>query len=437
MTVPGSIDAWVEAELNAFFSTNGTQTKRYRAYCKIVINGRDVTSRLDPYLMSVTIRNGGVWEATIELDDRDGRLEIPPFQASVEIDLGWSSESNYRAFTGWVSDVMHGFGRSLGGRRMFVEAKTIDQTSKVKTPFQDYVGDGAPPGQTEGTKIPFLQAFQQFAKNAGMTAVVGPSLLNVSRDYWAMSNESIMQWGTRHADELGAKFFIEGSNVMLGRQGDFPGPNLIGKWGDNLISWRLHPYAARPAWSGSSQQTFDHVNGLWQQIGKQFGFKLPWGGSWIDAITKLPNPAPNADVAQQQNDGAAANASTQSGWGRVIINGEPKAVRESTIQIIGARPGVDGSYFVDTAIHTYSRQGFVTTLEVHPDVAATVNNVGDNGYSLSKGGQAATDAADKAKQTGQPQKIRNADGSVTTFFPNGFVEIEDANGVVGGAPATK
>lgn len=383
MAEAGSIDAWVEDEINAFFSTEDrVQAKRYRAYCRIVIDGRDVTDRLDPYLISVTVRNTGMCEATIELDDRDARLAIPPLQASVEIDLGWTSESVYRAFTGWVIDVEHGFGRRMGGRRMFIQAKGTDLTSSVKTPFQDHIGEGAPPGQMEAQQpIPFLQAFQQFSKNANLNVELGASLAGIKSDYWAMSNESIMQWVARQAEEHGAWHQFTPDHIKLGRPGDFDPAPLIGRWGENLIGWRIKPYAARPLWSGSSQQFFDHVKGLWQNLDKQFNLPMPWGGA--SAIIKLPMPAPNSNVAEQQNDGAGERASTVAGQGRVIINGEPKAQMWSSLQIIGARPGVDGMYKVECAVHTYSRQGYVTTLEVYPDVIARANNIGATGYDLS------------------------------------------------------
>lgn len=427
----GSIDAWVQEEINAFFTTPTTgQTKRYRAYCKITINGRDVTDRLDPYLMSVTVRNGSPWEFTIELDDRDGRLEIPPLQATVVIELGWQSEEIYRVFNGYVDDVQHGFGRRLGGRRMFIHGISIDQTTNVKTPYQDHVGEGAPPGKMQGDPVPFAQAMQQFAGNAGMTATVGPSFQSTIRDYWHMGNESIMQWTARHADEMGAWTRIEGTNIVYFAPTEQQAPTINCVWGDNLISWRVHPYAARPLWSGASQQFFDHVKGLWNQLQKQFNLPMPWGGSWSQAITKLPMPAPNSNVAQQQNDGDAEKASAMSGFGRIIINGEPQAAFGGRALMKGARPGVDGGYMIFCAVHTYSRQGFVTTLEVQPDVTAGSNNIGSQGYSGNGVAQQNLEETAQiiAQQTGQPQTINNPDGSVTTVYPNGMITIKTAIG---------
>src|SRR4029077_17264503 len=60
-----------------------------------------------------------------------------------------------------------------------------------------------------------------------------------------------------------------------------------------------------------------------------------------------------------------ANAS-YFGNGRIMINGEPKAVWNSKVLLVGARPGVDGLYTIKVVEHVYSRQGFITYLEVWP-----------------------------------------------------------------------
>src|SRR5262245_51952898 len=52
------------------------ETLRRKAYCVINVGGIDVTNRLDPHLLSVTVilRADMYDEAHIEIDDRDGRL---------------------------------------------------------------------------------------------------------------------------------------------------------------------------------------------------------------------------------------------------------------------------------------------------------------------------------------------------------------------------
>jgi hypothetical protein len=95
----------------------------------------------------------------------------------------------------------------------------------------------------------------------------------------------------------------------------------------------------------------------------------------------LPRPAPNQQVAQQQTQGAQ-QLTGYAGDGRILINGEPTA-RGGTgsVVVVGARPGVDGTYIIKTAEHVYSRQGYLTWLDVFVNIGASSNNVGDSGFA--------------------------------------------------------
>ena len=151
-----------------FLTKHVGQTQRLKAQCQILINGVDVTKRLNPYLINVHVEwliNPGYPEATIELDDRDGQLPIPKIGSTVHIFLGWENEELVGVFTnGKTFDVEHGFGRDQGGRRMWVHAQGLDfATTHLKSPHMNSVGDGAPPGEKEGKKIPLLAAVQELA----------------------------------------------------------------------------------------------------------------------------------------------------------------------------------------------------------------------------------------------------------------------------------
>ena len=58
--------------------------------------------------------------------------------------------------------------------------------------------------------------------------------------------------------------------------------------------------------------------------------------------------------------------SSNLGAGRIVINGEPAAKWNSFVILEGVRPGVDGAYLIQVAEHIYSRQGYVTWLDVTP-----------------------------------------------------------------------
>ena len=175
------------------------ETLRRKAYCQIIVNGFDVTNRLDPHLLSVTVilRADMYDEVHIEIDDRDGRIPIPPLYASVQIALGWEHEAMRVVFVGTISDIRSTFGRKQGGRRSWVEATSVNQNSDVKVPQQFSLGEGAPPGHQEGQKIPMSQAANEIFGQAGLSVRMSPRGNGVMRDYWYAMNESPMHWGQR------------------------------------------------------------------------------------------------------------------------------------------------------------------------------------------------------------------------------------------------
>lgn len=389
--IPALFDPWI-----------GTpqQTSRRVAQCQILLGDLDVTSRLDPHLISVhVIDAGGVsYSCDIELDDRDGRLPLPPLGLPVTVNLGWldvptqpaqtrTSEGLYTVYSGQVSSIEHGFGRKEGGRRLWVHCTGMGALSgtNMRTPMQEHMGEGAPPGMAAGTPVPFLDMANQVAKLGGGFTEIDPGLGAKARDYWSMDNESPMHWMQSMATELGGWMRIEGGNkiVVVDPTNISSRPTVKAEWNDNLIGWRVYPIEMRSTWDGAAQQYFDTIGAAWQKLSQQFGFPNPWGSSG-DTYSH-PAPAPGADVAEQQNSGAQGLAASASAAGRIVINGEPLATWAGQVQLIGARPGVDGLYKIYQAEHMYSRQGFVTWLEVYPLAAQTGPDSISHGY-LQPGG---------------------------------------------------
>jgi hypothetical protein len=141
--------------------------------------------------------------------------------------------------------------------------------------------------------------------------------------------------------------------------------------------------AARPLWGGASQQFFDAKAGEWKNMLKSFGFPAPWSGK-SKATFKLPAPAPNADIAGQQNDGAG-RWSGYMGDGTIIINCEPSAKWQTQAVIVGVRPGVDGTYLIHNAHHVWSRQGYITQLHVGPNMSVSGPAAISSGYGFGVG----------------------------------------------------
>jgi uncharacterized protein len=355
------------------FIGDAVQSNRMRADVRVLVAGNDVTSKLDPHLISVRVLAGVQLEdytAEIELDDRDGRLPIPPVNSPLQVYMGWRGESDQVVFDGVIHDIEHGFGRGQGGRRMWVHGFGATMLGHGKTPMNDHMGDGAPPGSEMGPQIPVSAFLKMVAGNAGQSITVHPFFdgQSMQRDYWQQAGESYYHLGRRLAEEMGGLFRVKAGTVgqftIKGQNVDgTPTPTVAAVWGENLIGWRVRPMSARPAWNSTSQHFFDVQNGVWKKMQKQLNLPEPFG--FAQSSFMLPVPAPNQGQAGGNNDGVEEGIGQAQGPGRIVVNGEPSAQGNAMVSLSGARPGVDGTYWCPTAEHIYSRQGYVTWLDVN------------------------------------------------------------------------
>ena len=365
------------------FIGDPVQSNHLRASVKVVIGGTDVTDKLDPHLISIRI----LWplgekQAFLEIDDRDGRLPIPPIKTPITISIGWQEEGYVEVFDGWTSDIEYGASRPEG-RVMRVHCVVLSVKDEPKTPFQNNWGEGAPDGQDVGEMIQFKTPAQEAAQHGNFKLDIHPRVAAINKDYWSQNGESALQFLTRISEEQGAFFGADTRDhgyityACESPDGSMAPTTCTAIWGRNLIACRVRPWAARATWGGSNAQYYDYQLGQWKQLAKQFGFGLPQGSA--KAIFSLPQPAPNRMEAEQQNIAAEQKASYETGDGRIIINGEPNARPNTFVHLQGVRPGVDGFYMITMAEHQYSRQsGFITWLDVNtyrsfPDSANAAN----------------------------------------------------------------
>lgn len=385
------------------------QFLRRHALCRVIVDGRDVTNILDPYLISVKIidKVEGVNTAALELDDRDARLGIPADESVIDIELGWSSEGPRvpagaqsiagealtgisselpfggaggmtSVFKGVISSVESGFSRRGGGRRLWIEATGANQKGNGKTNDHKIEGDGI-------TNVPFSEVFKKWAGEAGYpNAEIGGKIGSVMRPTWSMGrSESFHAWADRITAEMGGRVSFSGGDTasVTGALDNLtasgvPMASVSAIWGVNLIAWRIRPFQARPQYGRAASQWFDVPRGMWDATIGSIGGDTPFGAA--NARAGVPNPAPNSQVAEQWNKGITASSTVERGTGWVIINGEPLARAHASLVISGARPGVDGTWAIKEAEHSYSRKtGYTTRCDLeNPNISA-----GDFGWS--------------------------------------------------------
>jgi Bacteriophage probable baseplate hub protein len=364
------------------FIGNAKQAARVRAFCVIKINGLDITDRIMPFLISVRIIHRPLLTAEIEIDDRKGWLPLPPVKADVEIQLGWVNERSGLLFNGKVWEVEYSDARQ-GGRHMTVHVFGIDITNKIKEPGHDNLGEGAPPGQNEGIPHSLQEWIQKEAGLAGVTVdYFSPKTLQFQRDHWDRNGESFMQLVTRECERHGLiPFWHDGHMLTIAGFGESP-ITIIAQARINLISLRVRPYVSRGVWNADEQHYFDTLAGQWKRVkvGMEFDASVD---AVSGAIANALHPAPAASRMEAQDDaaGGANLAMTNTGHGRICINGEPTARFLCHVQVVDVRPGVDGDYIAwDAVEHIYSRQGYITWLDVRTNPYAGASSNVLHGY---------------------------------------------------------
>lgn len=377
--VGNSVDSYtsVDSYVQSLFSVPIGETivgGHKQAFCRILMGGfdvgtwTDVTDAVTPHLISVHI-NDEIEQHTcdIELDDRYGSLPIPPLNSPCVVVLGWVDQEGEECFWGHIQDIEHGCARGENaGRRLWIHAKGENFNSPGKENQQDHLGEGAPPGESEGEQIPMTAAIGKFTGAAAHSAVVNQAIDAIKRDYWSIDNESMLNWSSRITEELGLLFRVthgtQAEYTVPGQRADGAMRVLQADWGRNMIGWRVHPAAARPAWNESKQQFFDTRKAIWKGLTSSINSFLPGGAS--SAGYQGAGPAASEGVADQQAVGTGNFINYSMEPGRVVIVGDPTAHAGYYVRINGARPGVDGVWWVFGVEHLYSRSGYITWLNV-------------------------------------------------------------------------
>lgn len=361
----------------------GSIFTRYQAYVKIVVNGQDMTSNFDPYLISVTVTDYEfqIDQCIIELDDSNGVLPIPPDNAPIQISMGWRGQTMEMVFNGKVADVASRCQRR-SGRILIIEGKGADMGGAGKAPTSSDWGEGQPPSG-EAKKVPLSTVLGDAAKTAGYTFKVDPEIGKIERDYWSQTNESFHSFLERIAKEVGGVPKIAGGVASITSATKNTSVNGKGMsdvpctWGDTLIAWDIHPKAGRPVFAETARQWFNDTKGTWEVVKKAVGGGTSAGLSKAIHFGLMPIATKDQAEAQLEADNAVSLRARGYGW--VVIDGNPSAAAGATAVVKGARAGVDGNYRITEAEHSYRRRtGYTVRLELQQPGAGASGSSGSD-----------------------------------------------------------
>lgn len=322
-----------------------------RAVFEVSIGGTNIETALRPILIGMTITDSAGTHsdtASIEIDDTGGRVILPQPKAPVVILLGWEGEGVREVFRGTVDEVQSSGGRS-GGRTLTISAKGVDTTSKAK----------------EGQHRHFDQKsvkdiLSEAGRIAGIAEVeVDPSLASVVMPYIDMRGESFIHLGERLARAVGGSFRVTGSKVIMAKRAGGYTASVTAAAGKNLHEWQITPKVGRGRYKGTAARAYD------RKTAKEIVVNSTTDVDLTDADFIRREMFSDEDEAQRAADADAAAARETAGSGSVTIEGTTEAIPDGLCVLVGARPGVDGTYRIKTVTHSYSRgDGWKTSLEL-------------------------------------------------------------------------
>jgi uncharacterized protein len=327
-----------------------------RAIFSVVIGGSDITPTISPLVNSIRISDAAGTHSdtcSIEIDDTDGRVVLPRVGVMMTVSLGWQGSSAQQVFTGKVDDVRCSGSRS--GRTISVTAKGLDTLGKAKQHQRKHIDNQ----NVEG-------ALKKAGEAAGITSIkVDPSFASITRDYWSLDGESFIAFGERVAREIGGTFKVQGNKAVMAKKGSGKSPSgqtlptVIAKWGENLISYDITPSTGRPRFKKVRARYYDPKKAKWVETEAEVD-----GEDLAEAAHTHPKSRADEAEAKSANDQDKGESKNQKGGGSISINGNATATPEGSVVLVGARPGVDGTYRIETVQHEYSRSGWTTQLSV-------------------------------------------------------------------------
>ncbi|MCG6115118.1 MAG: late control D family protein [Mesorhizobium sp.] len=316
---------------------------------QVFVDGMDMSSAMRPFLLDIEVNDkDGTASDTCSLtfDDTDGQLLLPRHGAKVRVLL-----QGVQIFFGTVDDVRSSGSRG-GGRQVRVGAKGMDSRGKVKEPQSFHKDDAS------------LEEFLgDAAEKAGLVGIrVLGRLQSIRRDYWAADGESFIHLGQRLARELAATFKIratEGGDmaVLAPIEHDEPLPVVTGRVGGNVISWDIAPFTGRRVFTRARARWFDRESGTFREREVEFDVE----GDLPESTNVIRSPVYDEDQAEAAGEARKAEAAREGGEGSVELDLAPEAQAEGKFVLVGARPGVDGTYRISAVRHRASRSGGSTT----------------------------------------------------------------------------
>lgn len=315
----------------------------------ISANGVDITGNFAGLNMTMTITDGeGLKSDTLQLDidDAGGMVEAPTTGAVLN-PIGGYQESGVRDFGLFIVDqvTFEGWPQKISISAKSVAATSLAKEAEPKSyPTKDYSTYG--------------DIFSEIAGKIGLGLQMAGELMGLSNPYEAQAEEDGLEFLTRIGEKINASVSVKSSNLVVTVKGS--GESASGGAlqvisiapGLNLLSYTV-TQSDEPKFSEVEGTTYDRASNERKTVTESTGMDGP--------KFLLRHPYQDESEAQRAAQSKAKDLKRAQAEATFVIEGEPFAQVEAYAEASGCRPGVDGTWRVKTATHSFSASGAYTT----------------------------------------------------------------------------
>lgn len=321
-----------------------------QAEFQVVANDSDITPLLQDRLISIEITDcAGLTSDTcdIHVDDRDGKVAIPPRGATLTVSLGRPGSGLTYLGTFRIDEVV----LDSSPMTMKIHGKGVDMRQGAKSQrCQAY----------ENTTLAAVVA--EVAGRHGWQAVCHVAAPIARAD---QLNESDLHFITRMALDHGATATVKDGKLLVMPRGG--GKRASGEalpvvtLAPYMLSQYQFTYADRASVDAVKAIAHDPKTGKQTMVEATNGSKVPGGGAvHTERRVHACVPAARAAAAAALD---ALNRSTAKGT--LTLAGRPDIGAERELILQDFKHGVDGSYLVERVAHSFTKSGWQMTLTIN------------------------------------------------------------------------
>lgn len=309
---------------------------------KVVVNGQPVAGVFYKRLKSLTVTHKegiGADTFSIELDDSNPFLQIPPKGAFVTINIGYGSSNSLGVF------VVDKVNIKCLPYALVISGKSADlRSGKLKERQERYWDEKT-----------LKDIINDIAKDAGKTAVIDDELGSFKYDWLGQNDESNVNFLRRLEKRHNGLFHVRDDYLVFAERGS--GNSATGSFLGSVVADPSKIIPSTCNFESNDRPRHGSVVAYVQDKNKAIREEhVERGDNGIDSVLRLPEPFASLDEAKAAAKSKAKEIKRDSGGGTVELVGNAAINAGLPFLFSDVRPGLDGvPYIIEIATHTYSK----------------------------------------------------------------------------------